>query len=112
MSSEGVTGVEVWGTRARWMSLYGNIKNDNISLVICDHPKNINYPTYWHARGYGLFAANPLGVKDFTNGKDSLNFSIPKGQSETFRYRVIISSGRHLSDDEITKFADDFAGKY
>lgn len=112
LSSEGVTGVEVWGTRARWMSLYGNIKNDNISLVICDHPKNINYPTYWHARGYGLFAANPLGVKDFTNGKDSLNFSIPKGQSETFRYRVIISSGRHLSDDEITKFADDFAGKY
>ena len=112
LSSEGLTGEDVWGTRARWMNLYGNILDDDISLVICDHPENINYPTYWHARGYGLFAANPFGVKDFTNGKDSLNFSIPQGESETIRYRVIISSGKQLSNEEIDKFADDFADKY
>ncbi|MEP6947816.1 MAG: PmoA family protein, partial [Ginsengibacter sp.] len=60
-SSEGVTGEAVWGTRAKWMDLYGSIGGENISLVICDHPKNLNYPTYWHARGYGLFSANPFG---------------------------------------------------
>jgi hypothetical protein len=108
-SSEGVTGLAVWGTRAKWVDLYGSIGNEKISLVICDHPKNQSYPTYWHARGYGLFSANPLGAKDFTNGKEELNFSIPAGKSTTFRYRVIVHSGVYLTDDEINAYADDFA---
>src|SRR5450759_3758316 len=112
ISSEGVTGEAVWSTRARWMDLYGSIGNEKISLVICDHPKNLSYPTYWHARGYGLFAANPFGVKDFTNGEEELNYSIPSGKSLTLRYRIIISSGSHLTDPEINAFADDFAKKY
>ena len=112
MSSEGTTGLDVWGTRAKWMDLYGNIGDEKISLVICDHPKNPCYPTYWHARGYGLFSANPLGWNDFTENKKQLNYNIPAGQSVTFRYRVIISSGVHLTNDEINAFADDFARKY
>ena len=111
-SSEGVTGEEVWSKRARWMDLYGNIGDEKISLVICDHPDNQSYPTWWHARGYGLFAANPLGAKDFTNGNEVLDLSVPAGQSITFRYRVIISSGSHLTDAEINSYADDFAKKY
>jgi hypothetical protein len=112
LSSEGKTGLGVWGTRAKWMNLFGNIGDEKISLVICDHPKNQSYPTYWHARGYGLFSANPLGVKDFTNGKEALNFSVRAGQSVTFRYRLVISSNTHPSVEEINKFAQDFASKY
>lgn len=112
LSSEGVTGDAVWGTRAKWMDLLGNIGDEKISIIICDHPKNPNYPTYWHARGYGLFAANPLGVKDFTEEKTSLNFSLKSGQSITFRYRVIISSDLHLTNDEINTLTNDFARKY
>ncbi len=111
-SSEGVTGDAVWGTRAKWMDLYGNIGEEKISVVVCDHPKNPSYPTYWHARGYGLFAANPLGWTDFTKGKEKLNLSVGAGQSVTFRYRVIISSGVHLTDGEINVLAEEFAGKY
>jgi len=111
-SSEGVTGDSVWSTRAKWMDLYGKIGNEAISLVICDHPKNLSYPTYWHARGYGLFAANPFGAQDFTSGKQELNYTISAGQPLTFRYRVIISSGHHLTDDEINDLAKDFATKY
>jgi hypothetical protein len=111
-SSEGKTGLDVWGTRARWMDLYGNIGNEDISLVICDHPENQSYPTWWHARGYGLFAANPLGAKDFTEGKEMVNFSIPAGKSITFKYRVIISSGSHLTDAGINAYANSFAKKY
>jgi hypothetical protein len=111
-SSEGVVGEAVWSTRAKWMDLFGSIGNEKISIVVCDHPKNQSYPTYWHARGYGLFAANPLGAKDFTQGKEELNFSIPADKSTTFRYRVIVSSGTHLTDAEINAFADDFAKKY
>lgn len=108
LSSEGIMGDDVWGTRARWMNLFGKIGDENISLVICDHPENPNYPTYWHARGYGLFAANPLGVKDFTKGTESLNFVIPAGKSVTFRYRVIISSGNQLTEQEINVLAEEF----
>ena len=111
-SSEGITGDAVWSTRAQWMLLYGNIGDEKISIVICDHPDNPCYPTYWHARGYGLFSANPLGWSDFTGGKEMLNFSIPDGGSVTFRYRVIIESGSHLSDEEITNFATDFSERY
>jgi len=111
-SSEGVTGEAVWGTRAKWMDLYGSIGNEKISLVICDHPKNLSYPTFWHARGYGLFSANPFGLKDFTKGKEELNYNIPSGKSLTLRYRIIISSGVQLTDAEINGYADDFAGKY
>lgn len=111
-SSEGASGEAVWGTRAKWMDLDGTIGNEKISLIICDHPKNQSYPTYWHARGYGLFAVNPLGWNDFTKGKEILNFTLQPGKSKTFRYRVIINSGAFLTGNEITKLADDFAGKY
>ena len=111
-SSEGITGEAVWGTRAKWMDLYGTIGNEKISLVVCDHPKNQSYPTYWHARGYGLLATNPLGWSDFTKGKEKLNFLLKPGKSVTFRYRVIISSGVYLNDAEINDLAKDFSKKY
>ena len=94
------------------MDLYGNIGDENISLVICDHPDNLNYPTYWHAREYGLFSANPFGVKDFTAGKEELNYTLPAGKSLIFKYRFIITSGSHLTVAEINKYADEFAKKY
>lgn len=111
-SSEGITGEAVWSTRAKWMDLYGKIGNEKISLVVCDHPKNQSYPTYWHARGYGLFSANPLGAYDFTAGKETLNFRIPAGKSTTFRYRVIVSSGSVPTDAEINAYSEDFSKKY
>lgn len=111
-SSEGIKDDAVWATRGRWMDLNGTISNEKVAIVICDHPKNVGYPTYWHARGYGLFAANPLGWSVFTNGKESLNYSIPAGKSVTFRYRVVIHNGSDLSDAAINALADDFAKKY
>ena len=100
-SSEKIQGEAVWGTRAKWMKLDGKIGDEIISIAICDHPENPGYPTYWHARGYGLFSANPLGVKDFTKGAETMNFVIQAGKSVTFRYRVIISSGSRLTDKEL-----------
>jgi len=111
-SSKGITGEAVWGTRAEWMDLYGIIGLEKISVVVCDHPENPGYPTYWHARGYGLFAANPLGWSDFTKGKDVFNFTLKPRESATFRYRVIISSGSHLSDPEINNLFKEFTVKY
>ncbi|PYR59092.1 MAG: hypothetical protein DMF91_15650 [Acidobacteria bacterium] len=92
-SSEGKTGDEVWGTRARWMMLTGTVDREPVTLAILDHPTNPGYPTYWHARGYGLFAANPLGQAGFTNGKEHMNLALAPGQSITFRHRILILSG-------------------
>jgi hypothetical protein len=111
-SSEGVTGNEVWGTKAKWMNLFGIINQDSVSIVICDHPGNPGYPSYWHARGYGLFSLNPFGAKDFTSGKSEMNFGIAADQSTTLRYRTIVSAGKHLSDTEINELADEFSRKY
>ena len=109
ISSNGKTGNDVWGTRASWCMLYGKINTDIVSLVIVDNPKNPGYPTYWHARGYGLFAANPLGQSVFSNGKETLNLSLKKGEAVTFRYRIIIGSGKEkLANEEIEKLAQSF----
>jgi hypothetical protein len=93
LSSEGLTGDAVWGTRATWMRLTGKMNGEDVSVVILDHPGNQGYPTYWHARGYGLFSANTLGQKPLSGGRDELNFSLKNGESVTFRYRLMIFRG-------------------
>ena len=100
LSSEGITGESVWGTRAEWVALNGVIDQENVSITIYDHPENIGYPTYWHARGYGLFAANPLGQKIFSKGAQELNASIEKNNSLTFKYRLVVSNGEAV--DQVT----------
>jgi methane monooxygenase PmoA-like len=92
-SSEGLEGDAVWSSRAKWTSLTGIVQGEPVAIVIFDHPTNYNFPTYWHARGYGLFAANPLGAKDFTKAQRVDDFTLAPGKSTTFRYRVVILNG-------------------
>ncbi len=92
LTSEGKKGDAAWGTRGRWCNLSGRVGDEPVTITILDHPSNPGFPTFWHARGYGLFAANPLGEKIFTNGKEEMNFSLAPGESVTFRYRILISS--------------------
>ena len=112
LNSEGLTGDACWGVRARWCMLSGKINGQDISIAIIDHPRNVGYPTYWHARGYGLFAANPLGQEVFSKGKEKLDFKLMANKSETFRYRIIICSGPKASANEIARFASDFSKLY
>jgi hypothetical protein len=111
-SSEGIQGKQVWGTRARWMALDGKIGDEKVTIAIFDHPDNPGFPTYWHAREYGLFAANPFGATDFTSGKEISGFSIPAHLSVTFRYSVIINSGSWLPDNNINSLYEQFVAKY
>lgn len=91
-SSQAFSGNKVWGTRATWMKLSGKIEGKTVAIVIYDHPDNPGYPTHWHARGYGLFAANPLGQKVFSDGALELNFELLKGEKATFQYRLAVFS--------------------
>lgn len=107
-SSAGKEGDAVWGTRAKWVNLNGKIDGKPVSVVILDHPENVGYPTYWHARGYGLFAANPLGQKIFSKGSEVMDFKLKAGTSVMFKYKVLINSGSHLSDDQVNIEAHKF----
>ncbi len=111
LTSAGKKGDAAWGTRGRWCNLSGLVGDEPVTITILDHPENPGFPTYWHARGYGLFAANPLGQKVFSNGKEELNFSLASHASVTFRYRVLISSA--ILTPEATEAAyKDFVGTY
>jgi hypothetical protein len=94
------TAENVWGKRARWVALQGVKGGKVVGLAILNHPESINYPTYWHVRDYGLFAANPLGQGDFQRqGKYKKNPVIPlrltlkPGQTAHFRFFVIVFEG-------------------
>ena len=99
-SSEGIEGEAVWGTRGRWLMLTAQSAGAPITIAMLDHPKNPGFPTYWHARPWGLMAANPLGQKALSKGKDTLNFALPAGQSARFAYRVLILAG-HATPQQI-----------
>lgn len=108
LTSEGVKGEAAWGTRGRWCALTGHKDDHTVTIAIFDHPGNPGYPTYWHARGYGLFAANPLGRSIFDPKQPSFNFTLEKGQTVTFRYRVVLHSGEEDAD-ALNHEADAFA---
>lgn len=110
ITSAGKQGDAAWGTRGNWCMLYGKKDGADISILIVDHPANPGYPTYWHARNYGLFAANPLGQKVFSEGKETLNFKLAKGEKTTFRYRVVVASGQaRLDEAAIQQLVGSFA---
>jgi len=111
LTSTGTKGAGVWGTRAVWCLLYANKEGQPISVAMIDHSKNPGYPTYWHARDYGLFAANPLGQEVFSNGKEKLNLVLKPGQSITFKYRVIVNSGETPNAAVLDEQAKDFSKK-
>jgi hypothetical protein len=112
ITSEGRSGDDAWSSRGVWCKVYGKMGADSVSIAIIDHPGNPNYPTFWHARGYGLFAANPLGEKVFTNGNSAKNLTLRKGESVTFRYQIVIANGQHtLSSKQLNEKAAQFGKK-
>ena len=93
LTAQGKKGDAAWGTRGKWCLLSGTVAQEAVTIAILDRPGNPGYPTFWHARGYGLFAANPLGQKTFTEGKMTMNFTIEPHQSARFQYRIVVVTG-------------------
>jgi Family of unknown function (DUF6807) len=97
VSSTGGEGEKgIWGKRADWVNYDGTVSGENLGIAIFDSPKSFRHPTYWHARGYGLFAANPFGLREFTRDpKQDGSWTVPEGKSLMFRYRVVIHHGNY-----------------
>jgi hypothetical protein len=86
----------VWGKRADWCDYFAERDGKTYGVAIFDAPENLRHPTWWMARDYGLFGANPFGQHDYEKLKDKHagDFTIPAGGSQTFRYRFYF----HLGD--------------
>lgn len=112
LSSNGDTGEEnVWGKRAKWMKLAGVIDSTRVGIVILNHPGSTNYPTFWHARGYGLFSANPLGQLAFekahkVDNPKPFGLTLQKGQSALFKFLMIIYEGERTAEVIEAEFAE------
>jgi len=108
-NSRGQVGMKnAWGKPAEWIDYTGKVQwkfedkrndftssgEDTFGVAIFDHPTSFRHPTTWHVRDYGLFAANPFGLRDFTGDKTKDgSYRLEKGQSITFRYRVYFHRG-------------------
>ncbi len=94
INSEGVSGEGIWGKRAKWVDYSATVDGKAVGVSIFDHPTNPRHPTWWHARAYGLVAANPFGVKDFEKKPHAEGeFKIAKDASATFKYRFVFHQG-------------------
>lgn len=104
VSSDGKEGEkQVWGKAFPWVDYVGKLDDETVGIAILDHPSNPRHPTYWHARAYGLFAANIFGLHDFYNDKSKDgSLTLKKGEKLRFRYQVVIHDG----DTATAKIAD------
>jgi methane monooxygenase PmoA-like len=95
VNANGASGEKaIWGKRATWVDYSGRVGGEEVGLAIFDHPQNLRAPTTWHARAYGLLAANPFGLRPFTGDRrQDGRYGIPAGGSLIFRYRVFIHHG-------------------
>src|SRR5262249_17256350 len=106
---EGVRDGDVWGKRAKWVDASGEIEGRKLGVAIFDHPGNPRHPTWWHARDYGLFAANPFGIHDFERKpKRTGDFSVGKGTTARFHWRFLFHDGDAASAGVAAHY-DEFA---
>ncbi|HMC66623.1 MAG TPA: PmoA family protein, partial [Gemmataceae bacterium] len=84
-----------WGRISAWCDYSGPIDDKTVGIAVLADPKN-PYPSCWHARGYGLMAANPFGRArsgfPAMKGKTDL-VKLAKGEHLKLRYGLLIHPG-------------------
>jgi hypothetical protein len=96
VTSENLRDKDAWGKPAAWVDYHGPVDDQKLGIAIMNHPSSFRFPTRWHVRDYGLFAANPFGLKDFPQVEGSGGeHTLQPGESLTLRYRVLLHAGDH-----------------
>jgi hypothetical protein len=106
VTSEQLEDAAAWGKRASWVDYSGPVDGSTLGIAILNHPSSFRYPTYWHVRTYGLFAANPFGVRDFLNDRTvDGSAKLGPGESFTLNYRVLLHEGGAEAADIAAAFS-------
>ena len=88
-NADGLMGRSVWGQPADWVMAEGPLDGRLVRVTMRDHPENVRYPTWWHARTYGLLAANPFGRQAF-QGAHAPSGAIELSEETPLRLRYVI----------------------
>ncbi len=110
-SRGGETANNIWGKRAEWVRLEGFKDDRKAGVAILNHPASTNFPTFWHARDYGLFSANPIGQFVFQKSTGLENpqpfeLTLQPGESAVFRFCMIIYDGQRTKAEIDQKYED------
>lgn len=106
LNANGERDADAWGKPAAWVDLSGTLDGQSVGICCFDHPRNLRHPSTWHARDYGLFAANPFGLHDFTGAAEgSGRVTLAPGQGLTLEHRWIL----HAGDATAARVADRYA---
>ena len=82
-----------WGKKSAWVDYSGPVGDQTVGMTIHCHPSSFGYPTRWHVRTYGLFAANPFGVHHFEGGEAHRGIVLKEDSKMRLNYRVVLHSG-------------------
>lgn len=105
VTSTGDEDEKAWGKRAAWCDFNGPVDGKGgeiLGIAILNHPSSLRHPTPWHARAYGLFTANPFGLKSVAGEKEEGPVVLKKGESFTMRHRILF----HKGDEKVGKIAE------
>jgi len=114
VTASGDKDAAAWGKRADWCEYHAEHDGKTYGVAIFDNPQNLRHPTWWMARDYGLYGANPFGQHDYENLKDQPHagdYTIPAGGSLTLRYRFYFHLGDEKAAQVSARYADYAAGK-
>ena len=99
INSNGDVNENLWGKPAKWLLYRGKINDHLAAISMFDHPDNLRHPTTWHARDYGLIAANPFGWHHFLSREPGAGeWTLRQGKTLTLRYRVNFHVGNPTTD--------------
>lgn len=106
LNSRGHRNADAWGKRAEWVDYFGpDASGRTVGIAMFDHPDNLRFPTHWHARTYGLLAANRFGSKKFDpDAEISGDHTIPARKSLELRHRFYF----HHGDIKTAKVAEHY----
>jgi hypothetical protein len=96
INSNGERDAAAWSRHASWVDYHGPVDGEHLGIAILNHPTSFRHPTAWHVRTYGLFCANPFGLKQMNPSAQSGAVTLGAGEKLSLRHRFIF----HVGDEQ------------
>ncbi len=86
----------VWGKVSPWCAGYREIDGRFVGAAVFASDGN-PYPSWWHARDYGLIVGNAFGARALPAASEG-TLVVPRGETLRLRYRLVIFDAAALPD--------------
>jgi len=106
VNAQGLAGAAAWGKRSEWCDCSGPVEGRKLGYAVFETPGNLRFPTWWHARTYGLLSANPFGTSSFEKGAQKGDYTLEADKELTLRYRLYFHAGDEKEGNVAARYAD------